>query len=191
MKRRPRRDAALFTSAKTGDGSDLWMTPTWIVLEIERVLGLRFVVDAACNVESDVIARLGRNVGLSMTWPKLDGLQESWSARVDLVPGAVWVNPPYSVSSRWIRKAVYERRQGVESVFLIPARTDTKAFHEHIVRHADVYFIAGRLEFEPPEGVQTQGESATFPSMVCHFHPAATGALRIFAGNLHTCPPTA
>ena len=46
---------------------------------------------------------------------------------------------------------------------LIPARTDTKAFHEYIYGKAEIRFIKGRLKFGGSHN------SAPFPSMVVVF----------------------
>lgn len=46
---------------------------------------------------------------------------------------------------------------------LIPARTDTKAFHEYIWGKAEIRFIKGRLKFGESKN------SAPFPSMVVVF----------------------
>jgi site-specific DNA-methyltransferase (adenine-specific) len=43
---------------------------------------------------------------------------------------------------------------------LIPARTDTKAFHEYIYGKAEIRFVKGRLKFGGSQN------SAPFPSMV-------------------------
>jgi len=47
---------------------------------------------------------------------------------------------------------------------LIPARTDTKAFHEYIYGKAEIRFIKGRLCFTDQVGNNTG--RAPFPSMV-------------------------
>lgn len=46
---------------------------------------------------------------------------------------------------------------------LIPARTDTVAFHEYIYNKAEVRFVKGRLKFGGSK------DSAPFPSMVVVF----------------------
>ena len=46
---------------------------------------------------------------------------------------------------------------------LLPARTDTKWFHEYIYGKAKVRFIKGRLKFGGCKN------AAPFPSMVCVF----------------------
>lgn len=46
---------------------------------------------------------------------------------------------------------------------LIPARTDTKAFHEYIYGKAEIRFVQGRLKFGGSKN------PAPFPSMVVIF----------------------
>ena len=46
---------------------------------------------------------------------------------------------------------------------LLPARTDTKWFHEYIYHKAEIRFIRGRLKFGNSKN------SAPFPSMVAIF----------------------
>jgi site-specific DNA-methyltransferase (adenine-specific) len=46
---------------------------------------------------------------------------------------------------------------------LIPARTDTKAFHEFIYHQAELRFVKGRLKFNDGKN------PAPFPSMVVIF----------------------
>ena len=49
---------------------------------------------------------------------------------------------------------------------LIPARTDTKYFHEYIYKKSEIRFIKGRLKFV---GKQKGSGSAPFPSMLVIF----------------------
>jgi len=86
-----------------------------------------------------------------------------------------WLNPPYSrgLCAKFIAKAAEERRQGFLTVMLLPARTDTKAFHAHIYDAStgqprpgvEIRFLPGRLKF----GGSTN--SAPFPSMIVVFRP--------------------
>lgn len=46
---------------------------------------------------------------------------------------------------------------------LIPARTDTKYFHDYILHRSEVRFISGRLKFGEAKN------SAPFPSMIVIF----------------------
>lgn len=82
-----------------------------------------------------------------------DGLSKDWSGR------RVFMNPPYGrVIGEWIKKAA---EGGAEVVVgLLPARTDTKWFHEYIYGKAEIRFVKGRLKFGDSKN------SAPFPSMV-------------------------
>ena len=77
----------------------------------------------------------------------------------------VWCNPPYSRVADWARKAAEEQQNGTTTVMLVPARTDTKWFHEYVYekRGVSIQFIKGRLKFS---GAMN---SAPFPSMIVVF----------------------
>lgn len=80
----------------------------------------------------------------------------------------VFVNPPYGTEiSKWVEKSY---REGIKDntlvVMLIPARTDTKYFHDFILHRSEIRFIKGRLKFR--EGKN----SAPFPSMLVIFRGA-------------------
>ena len=87
------------------------------------------------------------------TNPSFDGLKIEWKERN-------FVNPPYNSQKDWILKAIEESKKGKLSVLLIPARTDTKVFHEYIYGKYEIRFIKGRLKFGGGKG------SAPFPSML-------------------------
>lgn len=79
---------------------------------------------------------------------------------------SVFCNPPYGGKSTgdWIEKCYNEsRKPGTVVVMLIPARTDTKAFHKYIYKKAEVRFIKGRLKFGGSK------DAAPFPSMLVIF----------------------
>ena len=87
-----------------------------------------------------------------------DGLTQDWSGY-----GNVWCNPPYSNVKKWIKKSYEESIKGVTTVMLIPARTDTVAWHDYIFPFAKVEFIRGRLKFGDSKN------SAPFPSAIVIF----------------------
>lgn len=83
---------------------------------------------------------------------KDDGLKVSWKKYI------CWMNPPYGREiGKWVKKA--SEHQGLV-VALLPARTDTRWFHEYIYGKAEIRFIRGRLKFGDSKN------SAPFPSMV-------------------------
>ena len=87
-----------------------------------------------------------------------DGLKQNWDGY------NVFCNPPYGREiHKWVKKSA-EARGGVV-VLLVPARTDTKYFHEYIYqkKNVEIRFIKGRLKF----GDCTN--AAPFPSMVAIF----------------------
>lgn len=74
----------------------------------------------------------------------------------------VFCNPPYGREiGAWVEKAYNEaKKPGTLVVMLIPARTDTKYFHDYIYRQHEIRFVRGRLKFGG------SNNSAPFPSMV-------------------------
>lgn len=85
-----------------------------------------------------------------------NGLNQDWGGHT------VFCNPPYGREiADWVKYA-YEQSQKPDTtvVMLIPARTDTRYFHEYIYNKAEIRFIRGRLKF----GDATS--AAPFPSMV-------------------------
>jgi len=85
-----------------------------------------------------------------------DGLKHNWNEQ------RVWCNPPYGREiGKWVKKA--SEAQGGLVVMLLPARTDTRWFHDYIYGKAEIRFIKGRVKFG--DGKQ----SAPFPSMIVVF----------------------
>ena len=89
-----------------------------------------------------------------------DGLKQNWEGNI------VFCNPPYGRKIyKWVEKCYNEsKKQRTTVVMLIPARTDTKYFHEFIYHKAkDIIFVKGRLKFGSSKN------SAPFPSMIVIF----------------------
>ena len=91
-----------------------------------------------------------------------DGLSKSWKGET------VFVNPPYGDIGKWVKKAYEESTtNGAAVVLLIPSRTDTKYWHDYIMKGADaIFFVKGRLKFENKDN---KLNSAPFPSAVIIF----------------------
>ena len=83
-----------------------------------------------------------------------NGLEKTWTGY------CVFCNPPYSQIQKWVKKCAEEARKGATVVMLIPARTDTRWFHDYIYKKADIRFIKGRLRFSDSKN------TAPFPSMI-------------------------
>lgn len=140
------------------NGKEEWLTPP----EIISGLG-RFDLDPCSPV--------------NRPWPTTqqhytiedDGLQKPWGGRV-------WCNPPYGPKTgAWLGRCA---KHG-NAIALIFARTETRAFFDHVWPEADgVLFLRGRLKFYHVDG--KQGGTAGAPSML-----VAYGVLNAWA--LETC----
>lgn len=72
----------------------------------------------------------------------IDGLSESWS-------GTCYMNPPYGREiNKWIKKAYEEsRKDNCVVIALIPSRTDTRWWHDYVMKANEIRFVIGRLKF--------------------------------------------
>lgn len=64
--------------------------------------------------------------------------------------GRCWMNPPYGRQiGKWVEKAWWERANGHAEVMvaLLPARTDTKWWHQWVMRSYKIWLLEGRLSF--------------------------------------------
>ena len=83
-----------------------------------------------------------------------DGLAQPWNGRC-------WCNPPYGREiAKWVKKAVESKTL---VVMLLPARTDTRWFHDYCLPYGKIEFIKGRLRFGGAK------ENAPFASMIVVF----------------------
>lgn len=91
------------------------------------------------------------------TDPTFNGLDVEWGE-------CNFVNPPYGRElPKWVEKGYEEYLKGKTVVFLIPSRTDTRWWHDYIMKADEIRFIKGRLKF------QGATNSAPFPSAVVIF----------------------
>ena len=93
---------------------------------------------------------------------EVNGLEQSWGGK------RVFCNPPYGREiGKWVEKGYREgHKDNTLVVMLIPARTDTKYFHDFILHRAEIRFVSGRLKFGDGKGC------APFPSMIVIFRGA-------------------
>ena len=71
-----------------------------------------------------------------------DGLKMPWAGET------VFCNPPYGRDLKaWTRKCAEESGEAT-IVLLVPSRTDTAWFWDHVAPYARVEFVRGRLKFE-------------------------------------------
>lgn len=87
-----------------------------------------------------------------------DGLSQNWS---DF--RMCYMNPPYGRQiGIWVQKAYETSLKGSTVVCLLPARTDTKWFHDYCLK-GEIRFLRGRLKFNDGKN------PAPFPSMIVIF----------------------
>ena len=78
--------------------------------------------------------------------PAFNGLGLSW-------PKTTFVNPPYSDVRPWIEKAVAEQARGKTVVMLVPARTNSKYWHELVFPNStEIRFLQGNVKFQGHPG---------------------------------------
>lgn len=125
--------------------TDLWETPQEFFNKLDAKF--HFTLDVAANDQNHKCERYYTR--------QQDGLSQPWD-------GVIWCNPPYGREiGKWVEKAYKENcERGTIVVMLLPARTDTRWFHNYIYGKADIQFIKGRLKFGGGKN------SAPFPSMV-------------------------
>ena len=142
-----RRAVEVNANVMFSSASDLWSTPQdfFDALDAE----FHFTLDPCCTHE---------NAKCAKHYTKEDnGLALSWANET------VFCNPPYGRElPKWVRKC-YEESERATVVMLIPARTDTRWFHDYIYGRAEIRFVRGRLKFGNAKN------SAPFPSMVVIF----------------------
>lgn len=131
----------LFTS-----NTDQWATPIDYFEEINKEF----------NFNLDPCADESNHKCEKYFTRETDGLSQNWGGY------RVFCNPPYGREiGNWVRKAYETNKEaGNLIVMLLPARTDTRWFHDYIYGKAEIRFIKGRLKFGGSKN------SAPFPSML-------------------------
>jgi site-specific DNA-methyltransferase (adenine-specific) len=146
----------LMFSSKSND----WATPQSFFDKLDGIFG-PFTLDAAASSD---------NYKVSKHYTESDdSLSQDWSGN------RVFLNPPYGRNLKdWVKKAYEEgQKDNTTVVMLIPARTDTKYWHDYVMKADEIRFVRGRIKF----GDETN--SAPFPSAVIVFRQSAYQAPRI------------
>ncbi|ACL06292.1 DNA N-6-adenine-methyltransferase [Desulfatibacillum aliphaticivorans] len=128
-----------------------WATPQDLFDSLNKEF--HFTLDPCCTIENAKCERFYTKAE--------DGLSQDWTGET------VFMNPPYSRSEmpKWIQRAYESSLAGSKVVCLLPAKTDTRWFHDFCLK-GEIRFIKGRICFGSGEG------RAPFPSMVVIFNGA-------------------
>jgi DNA N-6-adenine-methyltransferase (Dam) len=147
-----------------------WRTPPEIVALVRDVFGGTIDLDPCSPaVPEQMIAATNYSGG---------GLDPGWTGRV-------YVNPPFGALADWTAKAAREARQGAEIVFLLPARTDTAYWHEHVATAQAVCFLRGRLRFVGAPA------ACPFPTALAYWGPRPWEFHRVFSPRGMVVVPSA
>lgn len=96
--------------------------------------------------------------------PVDDGLSKNWS-------GVCWMNPPYGREiSKWVEKAYNSSLSGCTVVCLLPCRTDTKWWHNYVMKSSEIRLMNRRLSFVGSTN------KAPFPTAIVVFDPLFNGS---------------
>ena len=143
------RDAprAFFQTAGNSSAFHGWHTPPELLVKLTNALGT-FDLDPCASPKAHVRAHVQFTVDD-------DGLSQPWR-------GLVFCNPPYGPALKsWVAKCFAEGTNSYTCVVaLIPARTDTRWWHDNIAGLADIFLLKGRLRFGDGKN------SAPFPSVL-------------------------
>lgn len=131
------------TTAMTGSVTNEWPTPWPLFRMLDEEF--RFTLDPCATDES---AKCGKYFTI-----RDDGLSKDWRGE------RVFMNPPYGQEiGGWVKKAAGGGADIV--VALLPARTDTRWFHDWVYGKAELRFLRGRVRFEGGKSC------APFPSVI-------------------------
>jgi len=143
--------------------SSMWETPWDLFRSLDREF--HFQVDV-CAIKENAKCP-------TFFSPEINGLKQDWTRF-----SSCFMNPPYGREiSRWVRKAYEESKKGTTVVALLPARTDTRWFHNYIYKKegVEIRFLKGRLKFmnRTLPSYRSDGKfrisNAPFPSMIVVF----------------------
>ncbi len=165
------------------DQRDLWRTPPALFASLDAEFC--FQLDAAAAPHNALCRRF--------ITAEQNTLETPWADYLN-VPGYVWLNPPYSDITPFVKKAAAESANQIGTVMLVPADTSVGWFREAIQSASEVRFItAGRLAFiNPATGKPVSGNNKgsmliiwrPYPRTHCHFATVDRDELMVFGAKL-------
>ncbi|MBT1778404.1 phage N-6-adenine-methyltransferase [Enterobacter hormaechei] len=165
------------------DQRDLWRTPP----------ALFAALDAEFCFQLDAAAAPHNALCRKFITAEQNTLETPWADYLS-IPGYVWLNPPYSDITPFVKKAAAESANQIGTVMLVPADTSVGWFKEAIQTASEVRFItAGRLAFiNPVTGKPVSGNSKgsiliiwrPYPRTHCEFTTVERDVLMEFGTKL-------
>lgn len=119
----------VFDKNRFDSANQTWETPDDLFQRINEIF--HFTRDVCASKE---------NAKCQLYWTEEDScLDKKWD-------GVNWMNPPYKDMKKFIKKA-FDERENATTVCFIPARTNTRWWHEWCMK-GEVHFICGRPKFK-------------------------------------------
>lgn len=179
-----KKSAGDYGGSKTPvDQRDLWRTPPALFACLNAEFC--FQLDAAAAAHNALCRKFITAEQNTLKTPWADYLS---------IPGYVWLNPPYSDITPFVKKAAAESANQIGTVMLVPADTSVGWFKEAIQTASEVRFItAGRLAFiNPVTGKPVSGNNKgsmliiwhPYPRTHCHFSTVERDSLMNFGARL-------
>lgn len=179
-----KKSAGDYGGSKTpADQRDLWRTPPALFACLNAEFC--FQLDAAAAAHNALCRKF--------ITAEQNTLETPWDDYLS-IPGYVWLNPPYSDITPFVKKAAAESANQIGTVMLVPADTSVGWFKEAIQTASEVRFItAGRLAFiNPVTGKPVSGNNKgsmliiwhPYPRTHCRFSTVERDALMNFGARL-------
>lgn len=173
----------VYETKTPADQRDLWRTPPAFFASLDAEFC--FQLDAAAASHNALCRKF--------ITAEQNTLETPWADYLN-VPGYVWLNPPYSDITPFVKKAAAESANQIGTVMLVPADTSVGWFKEAIQTASEVRFItAGRLAFiNPVTGKPVSGNNKgsiliiwrPYPRTHCHFATVERDELMAFGAKL-------
>lgn len=179
-----KKSASDYGGSKTpADQRDLWRTPP----------ALFACLNAEFCFQLDAAAAQHNALCKKFITAEQNTLGTPWDDYLS-IPGYVWLNPPYSDITPFVKKAAAESVNQIGTVMLVPADTSVGWFREAIETASEVRFIVGgRLAFiNPVSGKPVNGNNKgsmliiwhPYPRTHCQFTTVERDALMNFGARL-------
>ena len=140
-----------FSSAKSD-----WGTPQELVDKLSKIFP--FVLDVCASEENKKC--------FYFISEEENAFETEWAQR------CCWMNPPYGREiGKWVQRAYEQSRKHNNTIVcLLPARTDTRWWHDYCMR-GEITFLKGRITFDGASA------PAPFPSAIVVFRPSVSEVL--------------
>ena len=154
-------DAYAKSKTPKGEG-DKRQTPIAVFNRIQEITGLGFCHDVCAEPHT---AKVG-----SYWAEKEDALSIDWQSSIKICDyffhTALWMNPPFSNPTPWVKKAYEESQKGLIIVGCLPDDRSVGWYQDWIEDKAPIIYVPDkRISFEDADGVTQKGnpKGSIFP----------------------------